>query len=68
MSIQAIILQKCEGQFTMQEAVQTVQKTVPVKEPSVRARVYEGLDKGIFTRLARGIYSIVQTNKPPLSI
>lgn len=63
MSIQAIILQKCDGQFTMQEAVQTVQETIPVKEPSVRARVYEGLDKGIFTRLARGIYSIVQTNK-----
>lgn len=29
-----------------------------VKIPSIRARIYEGIDKGLFTRLAKGVYTV----------
>ena len=29
-----------------------------VKIPSIRARIYEGIDKGLFTRVAKGVYTV----------
>lgn len=34
-----------------------------VKEPSIRARIYEGIDKGIFKRISKGVYAVVRTDE-----
>lgn len=51
---------KDSGDFTLQEAIGLV-KTVSeknVKVPSIRARIYEGIDKGLFKRIGRGVYRV----------
>ena len=44
--------------FTLKEAEQVILDSKDVKVPSIRARVYEGLKSGIFTKLSRGVYSV----------
>ena len=31
-----------------------------VKEPSIRGRIYEGIDKGLFERVGKGVYTVKQ--------
>lgn len=45
-------------QFTLSEAVDAVKAVKDVKIPSVRARIYEGVDKGIFEKVSKGVYTI----------
>lgn len=49
---------KDSEQFTLKEAEQVTKDVLKmdVKNPSIRARIYEGIDKGLFVRLARGVY------------
>lgn len=47
-----------QEQFTLNDAVEAVKQVKEVKEPSVRARIYEGIDKGYFQRLGKGIYTV----------
>lgn len=43
--------------FSMQEAYDAVEKAkLEVKKPSIRARVYEAVDKGILKKIAKGLY------------
>lgn len=44
--------------FTLKEAEETVKQILDkdVKIPSIRARIYEGIDKGLFERVGRGVY------------
>lgn len=50
------ILQKKE-KFSLKEAYAEVHKELPnVKEHSIRARIYEAIDKGILKRISKGIY------------
>lgn len=45
-------------EFTLKEAEDVVTKVLKldVKLPSIRARIYEGIDKGLFKKIARGVY------------
>lgn len=47
-------------QFTIKEATELVKdvKEKRVNNESIRARIYEGVDKGIFTKVARGVYKV----------
>lgn len=59
-SIQVSLLdyfKDCE-EFTLKQAEQLVTDTLDmnVKNPSIRARVYEGINKGLFEKVARGVY------------
>lgn len=59
-SIQVSLLdyfKDCE-EFTLKEAEQVVNKVLEmdVKNPSIRARIYEGISKGLFEKVSRGIY------------
>ena len=47
-------------QFSLNEAVECVKQLKEVKEPSVRARIYEGIDKGLFERVGKGVYTVKQ--------
>jgi len=44
--------------FTLKEAEYVVQEVLnlDVKEPSIRARIYEGIEKGLFKKISRGVY------------
>jgi len=44
--------------FTLKEAEYVVQEVLnlDVKEPSIRARIYEGIEKGLFKKVSRGVY------------
>jgi len=44
--------------FTLKEAEYVVQEVLnlDVKEPSIRARIYEGVEKGLFKKISRGVY------------
>ncbi len=46
--------------FTLKEANDYILNNLnkDVKEPSIRARIYEGIEKGIFTRLSTGVYQV----------
>ena len=44
--------------FTLKEAEECVKQYKDVKTPSVRARIYEGIDKGIFRRVSKGVYTV----------
>ena len=48
--------------FTLNEAKEAVLKHYKqdVKEPSIRARIYEGIDKGLFTRVSKGVYTVTK--------
>lgn len=44
-------------QFQMKEAYDAVEKAgIEAQKPSIRARVYEAVDKGILRKIAKGIY------------
>ena len=44
-------------QFQMKEAYDAVEKAgIEVRKPSIRARVYEAVDKGILRKIAKGVY------------
>lgn len=47
-----------EEQFSMQDATNLVKniKKMNVNNESIRARVYEGVDRGIFQKITRGVY------------
>lgn len=49
----------CES-FTLKEAEKVIEDVagLGVKKPSIRARIYEGIDKGLFTRVDKGVYKI----------
>ena len=50
-----------DKQFSLKEATSYVkeEKKLDVNNASIRARIYEGIDRGIFKRLARGVYQVV---------
>ena len=48
--------------FTLKEAIETVKQVKEVKEPSVRGRIYEGIDKGLFERVGKGVYTVKRTD------
>lgn len=47
-------------QFTLSEATHLVNEVrdLGVNAESIRARIYEGIDAGLFTRVARGVYRV----------
>lgn len=49
-----------EEQFTIQEATNLVKsvKEMNVNDESIRARIYEGVDKGLFKKISRGVYKV----------
>ncbi len=49
-----------EEQFTIQEATTLVKKVnkLNVNNESIRARIYEGVDKGLFQKISRGVYKV----------
>lgn len=49
-----------EEQFSMQDATNLVKniKKMNVNNESIRARVYEGVDRGIFQKITRGVYKV----------
>ena len=49
--------------FTLTEAMDCVKKVKEVKEPSIRARIYEGIEKGVFERVAKGVYTVTRKNE-----
>lgn len=61
-SVCETLLTTMEGkdQFTMQEAYAVCPDS---PRPSVRARIYEGLQKNIFLRVAKGVYATTYTTK-----
>lgn len=59
--------------FTLAEATECVKAAkseinAPVKEPSIRARIYEGIDKGLFDRVAKGVYTVKKENSTCLLV
>ena len=46
--------------FTIQEATNLVKtvKKMDVNDESIRARIYEGVDKGLFEKVSRGVYKV----------
>ena len=59
----------CED-FSLHEAEEYIQNELQldVKNPSIRARIYEGIDKGIFKRLSKGVYTVTKGNNQCLLI
>lgn len=49
--------------FTLAEAMDCVKKVKEVKEPSIRARIYEGIDRGVFKRVAKGVYTVTRKDR-----
>ncbi|MBP3920145.1 MAG: site-specific DNA-methyltransferase [Bacilli bacterium] len=47
-----------DEQFTIKEATNLVNSVMKVNNESIRARIYEGVDKGIFTKISRGVYKV----------
>lgn len=45
-------------QFTLKEATEAVLNVKEVKGPSIRGRIYEGIDKGLFERVGKGVYTV----------
>ena len=46
--------------FSIQDATHLVKnvRNMSVNNESIRARIYEGVEKGIFTRISRGVYKV----------
>ena len=44
-------------EFTLNDAYQAVKSTD--KKHSIRARIYEGIDKGLFIKVSKGVYKMV---------
>lgn len=51
-------------QFSLKDAKECVYEYAEkeVKEPSIRARIYEGINKGLFKRVAKGVYTVTKKN------
>lgn len=49
-----------EKEFTLSDAYKIVKSTD--KQHSIRARIYEGIDKGLFKKVSRGVYKMVDKN------
>lgn len=51
-----------EEKFSIQDATNIVKnvKNMQVNNESIRARIYEGVEKGIFTKLSRGVYKVTK--------
>lgn len=49
-----------DDKFTVKEATKYVNevKQMNVNNESIRARIYEGVDRGIFTKVSRGVYQV----------
>ena len=49
-----------DEQFSMKDATNLVKniKNMNVNNESIRARIYEGVEKGIFTKISRGVYKV----------
>ena len=49
-------------QFSIQEATDLVKnvKNMDVNNESIRARIYEGVDRGIFKKITRGVYKVTR--------
>ena len=49
-----------EEKFSIQDATNLVKnvKNMQVNNESIRARIYEGVDKGIFKKISRGVYKV----------
>lgn len=45
--------------FTTQEAYSAVEN-LKVNKESIRARIYEGIEKGIFEKLSKGVYRVIK--------
>lgn len=56
--------------FTLKDAEDAVLNVMnkDVKIPSIRARIYEGIDQGLFRRMAKGVYSVTKENSTCLLI
>lgn len=52
-------------QFSIQEATNLVKnvKNMKVNDESIRARIYEGVDRGIFKKITRGVYQVTRQLK-----
>ena len=50
------ILSNINKSFTLGEAYDEVEKKIEVKRPSVRARIYEAIEKGILERVSKGVF------------
>ena len=51
--------------FTLQEAEEHVldHQKRDVNVPSIRARIYEGIEKGLFERVGKGLYTVTRTDE-----
>ncbi|MEG2306823.1 MAG: site-specific DNA-methyltransferase [Erysipelotrichaceae bacterium] len=56
--------------FTLDEANNYIKQELKsdVKEPSIRARIYEGINKGMFERVGKGVYTVTKGNEQCLLI
>lgn len=50
------ILSNINKSFTLGEAYDEVEKKIEVKRPSIRARIYEAIEKGILERVSKGVF------------
>lgn len=59
----------CEN-FTLKDAENYIKNELKkdVKIPSVRARIYEAIDKGLFEKVSRGVYKTTKNNSTCLLI
>lgn len=55
MSIIGVLLEN-KNSFSLNEAYKQVQEKLNVKKPSIRARIYEAIDKGILKRISKGVF------------
>lgn len=53
-------------QFTMTDLYEMV--TVTEKRHSIRARVYEGVEKGLFEKVARGVYTLITKSNESIAL
>lgn len=57
-------------EFTLKDAENAVLSihNKDVKIPSIRARIYEGIDKGLFNRMAKGVYTVSKNDSTCLLV
>lgn len=47
-----------DEQFTVKDATNLVNSVMKVNNESIRARIYEGVEKGLFEKVSRGVYKV----------
>ena len=54
-----------EEKFSIQDATNLIKnvKSMDVNNESIRARIYEGVDRGIFKKITRGVYKVTRQLK-----